>query len=163
IAIGDEVITSAFSFVASVNAILYEQATPVFVDVDPVTLNMDPAQVEAAITARTRALLIVHLFGRPADMTVLLDIASRHRLLVIEDACEAIGAAIDGRNVGTLGTCGVLAFYPNKQITTGEGGLLLTNDPALNASFRRLRNHGRREDAPWDDVGFGYNYRLSEL
>ena len=160
---GDEVITAPFGFVASANAIMYEHAVPVFVDVDPVSLNIDPAKIEAAITSRTRAMLVVHLFGRPADMTTLLAIAHRHGLTVIEDACEALGAHVHGRTAGSFGACGVVAFYANKQITTGEGGMILTDDPALAGSCRSLANHGRSEGSSWDDVGFGYNYRLSEL
>ena len=163
---GDEVITSPFGFIASANAILYEHAVPVFVDVDPVGLNIDPERIEAAITSRTRAILVVHTFGRPAPMPRILAIARAHRLAVIEDACEAIGAKVDGRTVGSLGTCGVFGFYPNKQITTGEGGMIVTGDPELAAMCRSLRNQGRDEDegatsdAP---VRLGYNYRLSEL
>jgi dTDP-4-amino-4,6-dideoxygalactose transaminase len=160
---GDEVITSPFSFVASANTIMYEHAMPVFVDVDPVSLNIDPTKIEAAITSRTRALLVVHLFERPADMTTLLAIAHHHGLTGIEDACEALGAQVHGRTVGSFGACGVIAFYANKQITTGEGGMILTDDPMLAASCRSLANHGRSEGSRWDDVGFGYNYRLSEL
>ena len=160
---GDEVITSPFSFVASANAILYEHAVPVFVDVDPISLNIDPGKIEAAITPRTRALLVVHVFGRPAALDALLAIAHRHGLTVIEDACEALGAEANGRKVGSFGACGVFAFYPNKQITTGEGGMIVTDDPVVAASCRLLRNQGRGEGASWDDAGFGYSYRLSEL
>ena len=118
----DEVIVPSFSFIAAASVIRYEGATPVFVDIDADTLNLDPARVEAAITPRTRAIMVVHTFGVPAEMDVLLDIARRHRLRVIEDACEAIGAQYRGKRVGAFGDVGVFAFYPNKQITTGEGG-----------------------------------------
>jgi perosamine synthetase len=159
---GDEVITSPFSFVASANAILYERATPVFVDVDPLSLNIDPVRIEAALTPRTRAILVVHVFGRPAAMPAILDIAARRGLLVIEDACEALGAQLGGRDVGTFGECGVFAFYPNKQITTGEGGMIVTDDGGLARLYRSLRNHGR-DDAGTVHARLGYNYRLSEL
>lgn len=159
---GDEVITTPFSFVASVNAILYERAVPVFVDIDPVSLNLDPDRIEAAITPRTRGILVVHVFGRPADMPRIMAIAARHRLVVIEDACEALGAEIGGRQAGSHGACGVFGFYPNKQITTGEGGMIVTDDPRLSAECRSMRNHGRNGDAT-EPAGLGYNYRLSEL
>ena len=124
---GDEVITTPFSFIASANCILFERARPVFVDIDPRTLNIVPAAIEAAITARTKAILPVHVFGLPADMDAIMKIARRHRLAVLEDACEALGATINGAAAGTLGDCGVFGFYPNKQITTGEGGAIITN------------------------------------
>jgi perosamine synthetase len=159
---GDEVITSPFSFVASANAILYEGALPVFVDVDPVSLNIDPQRIEAAITPRTRAILVVHVFGRPAAMAEILAIARRHGLIVIEDACEALGATSGGRAVGSLGDCGVFAFYPNKQITTGEGGIVVTGDARLAERCRSLRNHGR-DGSGVAHARLGYNYRLSEM
>jgi perosamine synthetase len=164
ISAGDEVITTPFSFIATANALLYERAQPVFVDIDPVTLNIDPDRIEAAITPRTRAILVVHVFGRPAPMERILDIARRHSLLVIEDACEALGAEIAGRAAGTLGACGVFSFYPNKQMTTGEGGMIVTADPRIAALCRSLRNHGRDDEA--DGMTYhrlGYNYRLGEL
>jgi len=164
IAAGDEVITTPFSFIATANALLYERAVPVFVDIDPITLNIDPDRIEAAITPRTRAILVVHVFGRPAPMEPILDIARRHHLLVIEDACEALGAEIAGRAAGTLGVCGIFSFYPNKQMTTGEGGMIVTADPAIAALCRSLRNHGRDDEA--DGMTYhrlGYNYRLGEL
>jgi perosamine synthetase len=159
---GDEVITTPLSFVASANAILYERARPIFVDVDPVSLNLDPARIEAAITPRTRAILPVHLFGRPAAMDEILDIARRRGLAVIEDACEALGAETSGKKAGTLGQAAAFGFYPNKPITTGEGGMLVTNDAAVAGIGRRLRNHGRDGDALVSQ-DLGYNYRLSEL
>lgn len=161
---GDEVITSPFSFVASANAVLYQGAVPAFVDVDPVSLNLAPERIEAALSPRTRAILVVHVFGRPARMEPILAIARRHGLAVIEDACEALGAEVDGRRVGALGNCGVFAFYPNKQITTGEGGMIVTNDGGLASLCRSMRNHGR-ESGPGgsEHVRLGYNYRLSEL
>jgi perosamine synthetase len=161
---GDEVITTPFSFVASANAILYEGGVPVFVDVDDASLDIDPSRIEAAITPRTRAILPVHVFGRPAAMDAILDVADRHGVPVIEDACEALGATIGGRAAGSLGRCGVFGFYPNKQITTGEGGMIVTDDSALAALCRSLRNHGRDDgDPPMVHARLGYNYRLSEL
>ncbi len=159
---GDEVVTSPFSFVASANAALYEGARPVFVDVEPRGLNVDPDRIEAALTPRTRALLVVHLFGRPAAMREIAAIAQRRGLALIEDACEALGAESAGRPVGSIGDCGVFAFYPNKQITTGEGGMIVTNDPRIAELCRSLRNHGR-EAGGVDHARLGYNYRLSEI
>jgi perosamine synthetase len=161
---GDEVITTPFSFVASANCVLFEQAVPVFVDIDPVTFNLNPELIEERITARTKAILPVHVFGRPADMDAILDIARRHDLRVIEDACEALGARWKGRQVGTLGDAGAFAFYPNKQMTTGEGGMIVTNDPDLDRMFKSLRNQGRDETGVWlQHVRLGFNYRLSDI
>jgi len=164
IAEGDEVILPSFAFVAVANAVLQLRATPVFVEIDPVTLNLDPAAVERAITPRTRALLVVHTFGVPAQMDALLSIARSHNLAVIEDACEAIGAEFEGRRVGGFGDLAVFGFYPNKQMTTGEGGAVLARDPAHAARLRSLRNQGRHPNGEWLDlVESGYNYRLSDL
>jgi perosamine synthetase len=160
---GDEVVTTPFSFIASANAILYVGARPVFVDIDPDSLNIDPERLEAAITPRTRAILVVHAFGRPAAMGAIQNIAERHGLAVIEDACEAIGGTIDGRQLGTLGTVGVFAFYPNKQMTTGEGGAVVTDDVDLAERIHALRNHGRPRGKPETYAELGYNYRLSEM
>lgn len=161
---GDEVIVPSFTFIAAANTIRYERATPVFADVEPTTFNLDPAKVEAAITPQTRALLVVHTFGVPAEMDALLEIASRHRLHVIEDACEAIGAEYRGGRVGSFGDAGVFAFYPNKQITTGEGGMVVTRDEKLARRIRALRNQGRYESDDWlQHSELGYNYRLSEM
>ncbi len=161
---GDEVITTPFSFVASANCILYERARPVFVDIEPRSLNMDVNLIVDAITPRTRAILPVHVFGHPCPMDEILSIARRHRLLVIEDACEALGAEYDGRKVGTFGDCAVFAFYPNKQMTTGEGGVIVTDNEEFAKAFRSLRNQGRDDDGTWlRHVRLGYNYRLSEL
>ena len=161
---GDEVITSSFSFVASANAIAFLGARPVFVDIDPETLNLDPSLVERAVTPRTRAILPVHVFGQPADMDPLRAIADRHRLALIEDSCEAIGAEYRGRQAGTIGDAGVFAFYPNKQITTGEGGIIVTDRDDLAAMYRSLRNQGRDVFDTWlQHSRLGYNYRLSEL
>ena len=161
---GDEVITSPFSFVASANCVLYERARPVFVDIEPDTLNMDPGRIEAAVTSRTRAILPIHAFGQPADMDPILEIARRHNLLVIEDACEAIGAEYKGSKAGTIGDAGVFAFYPNKQMTTGEGGVIVTDRSDWDALFRSLRNQGRDVFDSWlNHSRLGYNYRLDEL
>lgn len=161
---GDEVITSPFSFIASANCILFEKATPVFVDIDPVTLNMDPGKIEAAITKRTKAIIAVHIFGQPADLDPIMAIAEKYNLIVIEDACEAIGAEYKGRRVGAIGRAGTFAFYPNKQMTTGEGAALVTNDGEWANLFRSLRNQGRDKFDGWlNHSRLGYNYRMSEL
>jgi dTDP-4-amino-4,6-dideoxygalactose transaminase len=136
------------------------------VDIDPVTLNIDPDAIEFALaqSRRIRAILPVHVFGQPADMDPILDLAHRHGVPVIEDACEALGAAYKGRAAGGLGNAGVFAFYPNKQITTGEGGMVVTDDSAWDALFRSLRNQGRDADDGWlSHTRLGYNYRLDEL
>jgi len=160
----DEVIVPSFTFIAVANALLYEGAVPVFVDIDPLTLNMDPSLVEAAITSRTRAILIVHTFGIPAELDVLCQIAQRHHLYIIEDACEAIGATFHGKPVGTFGDISVFGFYPNKQITTGEGGALLVRDTQLADRIRAMRNQGRYPSDNWfQHSELGFNYRLSEL
>jgi perosamine synthetase len=161
---GDEVIVPSFTFIAAANAIRYEGATPVFVDINPQSLNLDPARVEGAITARTRAIVVVHTFGITAEMDDLLDIAERYRLRIIEDACEAIGAEYDGRRVGTFGDAAVFAFYPNKQITTGEGGMVVTRDRHLATEIRAMRNQGRYDSDAWHQHSIlGWNYRLSEI
>ena len=161
---GDEVITTSFSFVASANCALFEGARPVFVDIDPQTLNLDPALIGAAITPRTKAILPIHAFGQPAAMEPILAIAQRHGLKVIEDACEAIGARYRGRPAGSFGDGSVFAFYPNKQITTGEGGVILTDEKEIATLCRSMRNQGRGEGGGWlDHVRLGYNYRLDEL
>ena len=161
---GDEVIVPSFTFIAAANAVAYERATPVFVDIDPATLNLAPVAVEAAITPKTRAILAVHTFGIPADLEQLSAISARHNLLLVEDACEAIGAEWLGRKVGTIGDAGVFGFYPNKQITTAEGGVVVTRDRSLAARIRSLRNQGRGGSSDWfEHQELGYNYRLSEL
>jgi perosamine synthetase len=164
IADGDEVIVPSFAFVAVANVLRYERATPVFVDIEPLTLNLDPNRIEEAITPETRAIILVHTFGCPAALSEILQIARRHHLFVIEDACEAIGAEYDGRKVGSFGDAGILGFYPNKQITTGEGGAIVTNNPKVAALISKLRNQGRSDSNEWlqhDELG--YNYRISEL
>ena len=180
------VITTPFSFIASANCILYERAIPVFVDVEEKTGNIDPHLVEEAAhdlvkggsavrrwlpptlapsgEQKLRAILLVHTFGQPADMDPILSVARDHRLLVIEDACEAIGTEYRGRKVGALGDVGVFAFYPNKQMTTGEGGMILTARPDWAKLFRSLRNQGRDMSDTWlKHPRLGYNYRLGEM
>jgi len=164
IGVGDEVITSPFSFVSSSNCVLYEGARPVFVDIDPLTLNLAPEKIETKITPRTKAILPVHVFGRPADMERIMEIARKHRLAVIEDACEAIGARYHEKMVGSESDAAVFGFYPNKQITTGEGGVISTNNIALAGLCRSMRNQGRSGGGGWfEHCRLGYNYRLDEL
>lgn len=162
---GDEVLTSPFSFVASANCLLYEGVTPVFCDVDPVTLNIDPAAVGAALGERAAGILPVHIFGFPAAMAELEAIASSHGLGLLEDACEALGAVdAAGNRVGARGNLATFAFYGNKQLTTGEGGMVVPPDPAVAARLRSERNQGRAADMGWlDHGGLGFNYRLSDL
>ncbi|NDJ77404.1 MAG: DegT/DnrJ/EryC1/StrS family aminotransferase [Chloroflexi bacterium] len=161
---GDEVITPSFSFIASANCILYERAKPVFVDIDPRTGNITPETIEAAITPRTKAIIPVHVFGQPPDLDPIMDIARRHNLYVIEDSCEAIGAEYKGRAAGTIGDAAVFAFYPNKQMTTGEGGMVVTDRADWDDLFRSLRNQGRDVFDGWlNHTRLGYNYRLDEL
>ncbi len=161
VAEGDEVITSPFSFVASANVVLYERARPVFCDIDPVTLNLDPAAAAAARTPRTTAVLPVHIFGYPAAVPTL----ERLGLPIVEDACEALGAVhADGVPVGGRGHPAVFAFYANKQLTTGEGGMVLGADAAVKQCIDSERNQGRAPDMDWlDHDRLGFNYRLSEL
>jgi perosamine synthetase len=162
---GDEVITSPFSFVASANAIVYCGARPVFAEIDPVTLNLDPAAAEAAITPRTKAILPVHIFGYPADMTAFEAIAERHGLALVEDACEALGARhADGIAVGARGNPAVFGFYANKQLTTGEGGMVTLADAETKRQVDSERNQGRAPNMDWlDHDRLGFNYRLSEI
>jgi perosamine synthetase len=189
---GDEVITTPFSFIASSNVILYVGAKPVFVDIDPMSLNMDPSKVEDAITPRTKAILAVETFGNPMHMDAYEQIAARHEIPMVEDCCEALGCSLKGRPAGSFGRVGVFGFYPNKQITTGEGGMVVTDDKRLADICRSLRSQGRplpsspvgtssTSDAPAFGMGgpgvaghsalgswltherLGYNYRMSEL
>ncbi|MEL6797542.1 MAG: DegT/DnrJ/EryC1/StrS family aminotransferase [Planctomycetota bacterium] len=173
---GDEVITSPLSFIASANPILHVGATPVFVDVCPKTLNADPAKLEAAITPKTRAIMAVEAFGNPAYMDKYAQIAAKHEIALLEDSCEALGARHAGRPCGSFGRAGAFGFYPNKQITTGEGGMLVTDDSALADAARSLRNQGR-DSFPSSETGgegpklgawlqhqrIGFNYRMSEV
>lgn len=185
---GDLVLTPSFSFIASANCILYERGVPVFIDVDPATGNINPALVAEAAedlmrggkaaerwlpravrdgsrpVGQLKALLPVHAFGQPADVDPLLSVARSHGLAVIEDACEAIGATYKGRTAGSLGDAAVFAFYPNKQVTTGEGGMIVTNHDAWADIFRSLRNQGRDVFDAWlNHTRLGYNYRMDEL
>jgi perosamine synthetase len=161
---GDEVIVPSFAFVAVAGAVHQVGARPVFAEIDPLTLNLDSTAVERAITPRTRAIVVVHTFGVPAEMDALGELTQRHGLALIEDACEAIGARFDGRKVGSFGDLAVLGFYPNKQMTTGEGGAVLARDPGHAARLRQLSNQGRDASTDWlDQIEPGYNYRLSEL
>jgi perosamine synthetase len=161
---GDEVITTPFSFIASANVLLYENAIPVFVDIDPQTLNIDASKIEAAITERTKAIMVVHVFGRPSPMREIVAIAKKYKLKIIEDACEAIGAESENSKVGNIGDCGVFAFYPNKQITTGEGGIIVTDDDKIAEAAKMLRNQGRDASSEWfEHTALGYNYRLSDI
>ncbi len=161
---GDEVITTPFSFVASANCLLFERAKPVFVDIDPVTLNIDVNRVEERITERTKAILAVDVFGYPADWGRLEDIAAKHELKLIEDSCEAMGAEYRGRKAGTFGEAAAFAFYPNKQMTTGEGGMVLTDSSEIADLCRSMRNQGRNDGSEWlEHKRLGYNYRLSDI
>jgi perosamine synthetase len=161
---GDEVITTPFSFIASSNCILFVRATPVFVDIEPETLCIDPERIEAAITPRTKAILAVDVFGHPADWLALERIADRHGLALIDDSAEALGSALNGRRCGSFGRAGVFGFYPNKQITTGEGGAVVTDDPHLAELCRSMSNQGRGDGSDWlSHVRLGYNYRLDEM
>lgn len=183
---GDAVITSPFSFVASANCLLFERAKPVFVDIDPVTLNIDVAKIEDKVkelrgkgaakgAGALKALLPVHVFGRPCDMPAIMDIAGKYELDVIEDACEALGAEIRveagtagqnavWRKAGTFGRWAAYGFYPNKQMTTGEGGMLVTNEDGIASLCRSMRNQGRGETAAWlQHERLGFNYRLSDI
>jgi perosamine synthetase len=161
---GDEVITSPFSFIASANCILFERANPVFVDVDENTLCIDADKIEEKITPKTRAILPVHVFGHACQMDKIMKIAKKHNLAVIEDVCEAIGAEFKGRKVGSFGDTAVFAFYPNKQITTAEGGMIVTNNEKIAKLCQSMRNQGRDEGNAWlSHSRLGYNYRMSEL
>jgi perosamine synthetase len=161
---GDEVILPSFTFIAAANAVLHRRARPVFVDIDPRTLNLTPESVAMAITPRTRAIIVVHTFGYPADLNPIIEVAARLGVKVIEDACEALGAEYRGKRIGGFGDFGVFAFYPNKSITTGEGGMVVTRDRQLAETIRALRNQGRRPADGWLDHSLlGHNYRLSEI
>jgi len=161
---GDEVITTPFTFIATSNSVMMAGAKPVFVDIDPLTLNIDPDRIEAAITDKTKAILPVEVFGNPAGFDRICQIAQKHNLPVIEDSCEALGSALNSRKVGTFGTMSLFAFYPNKQITTGEGGMILTDNEQLADICFSLRNQGRGKNAGWlSHERLGYNYRLSDI
>jgi dTDP-4-amino-4,6-dideoxygalactose transaminase len=161
---GDEVITSPYSFVASANCAIYEGGVPVFADVDPQTFNLDPAAVEAAVTPRTKAVVAVDIFGYPCELDELFAICDRHGLAFVEDSCEALGALYKGRPLGSHGHPAVFAFYPNKQITTGEGGAVTTGSAEEHELLVSLRNQGRLETSSWLAHGrFGFNYRLDDI
>ncbi|HEY8667845.1 MAG TPA: DegT/DnrJ/EryC1/StrS family aminotransferase [Tepidisphaeraceae bacterium] len=160
---GDEVITTPFSFVASTNCILYVNARPVFVDIDPKTLNIDLTKIKAAITPKTRAIVAVETFGHPGGMIELEQIAQQHELILIEDSCEGFGGKLGKRAIGSFGRASTFAFYPNKQITTGEGGMVLTNDDTFANVCRALRNQGREGMGWLAHQRLGYNYRMSEI
>lgn len=161
---GDEVLVPSFTFAASVNVLLYEGATPVFVDIEPETYNLNPADAERKITPRTKAVMVVDVFGHPAEWDELVRLANQYGLLLIDDCCEAIGAQYKGQMLGRFGEAGAFAFYPNKQMTTGEGGILVTNRDDLAQSFRSLRNQGRDEMGAWlEHPRLGYNYRIDEM
>lgn len=160
---GDEVITPPFTFIATAEAIAYVGATPVFVDVDARSFNIDPGRVRAAVTERTRAILPVHLFGQPADMNALQGIADDHDLVLIEDCAQSFGAAIDGRQTGSMSLAGAFSFFPSKNLgACGDGGLITTSDDRLADAILMLRNHGRRVDG-YDHEVVGYNSRLDEI
>jgi perosamine synthetase len=169
---GDEAVTSPMTFAATANCVLYQGATPVFADISPDTLNIDPEQIEKRVSSRTRALLAVDYAGHPADLDPILEIAKRHNLIVIEDACHALGAEYRGRRVGSIADMTVFSFHPVKHITTGEGGMVATNNPELAETLRRFRNHGissearqRQSAGQWhyEMVLLGYNYRLTDI
>lgn len=161
---GDEVLVPSFTFVASVNVILYERAIPVFVDIEPETYNLDPEDLERKITPRTKAIMVVDVFGHPAEWDAILRIADKHGLKVIDDSCEALGAEYKGKKLGQFGDAAAFAFYPNKQMTTGEGGVVVTNNPAIARLCRSLRNQGRGEMGAWlEHERLGYNYRMTEM
>jgi perosamine synthetase len=161
---GDEVITSPYSFVASANCAVYEGATPVFADVDRRTLNLDPAAVEAAVTERTRAVVAVDIYGYPCELDELRAICDSRRIVLVEDACEALGARYRGRPVGSHGPSAVFAFYPNKQITTGEGGMVTTHSEEEQRLLRSLRNQGRADSGGWlEHARLGFNYRIDDI
>lgn len=160
----DEVLVPSFTFAASVNAILYEGATPVFVDIEPETYNLDLEDMERKITPRSKAIMAVDVFGHPVEWDEILEIAGRHGLKVIDDSCEALGAEYKGRKLGQFGDAAAFAFYPNKQITTGEGGIIATNNEKVARLARSLRNQGRGEMGSWlEHELLGYNYRLDEM
>jgi perosamine synthetase len=161
---GDEVITSPYSFVASANCAIYQGATPVFADVDRRTLNLDPAAVEAALTERTRAVVAVDIYGYPCELDELRALCDRRGVALIEDACEALGARYRGAPIGSHGPPAVFAFYPNKQITTGEGGMVTTHSEDEWRLLKSLRNQGRADSGGWlEHARLGFNYRIDDV
>jgi len=161
---GDEVITTPFSFIASSNCAIFERAKPVFVDIEAETLNIDVGKIEKAISSKTKAIIPVDVFGLPANMNAIMKIAEKYNLVVIEDSCEALGAKIGSKFAGTIGDCGTFAFYPNKQITTGEGGIIVTDREDIARLTISMRNQGRDEGMGWlAHSRLGYNYRISDI
>jgi perosamine synthetase len=161
---GDEVIVTPFTFIASSNTIMMTGAKPVFVDIDPATLNINPAKIKSAITKKTKAIMPVEAFGSPADFDKICQIAKKHNLTILEDSCEALGSELNGKKAGTFGKMSVFAFYPNKQITTGEGGMILTDDDDLADMCVSLRNQGRSKSGAWlNHERLGYNFRISDI
>ena len=161
---GDEVITSPYSFAASANCFVYEGGVPVFADIDERTLNLDPAAVEAAVSPRTKAIVAVDIYGYPCELDELRAIADRHGLALVQDSCEALGAEYRGAPLGSHGTSCVFAFYPNKQITTGEGGIVTTHSEEEWRLLRSLRNQGRGDSGGWlEHVRLGFNYRIDDI
>lgn len=160
----DEVITTPFSFIASSNCAVFERAKPVLVDIDPETWNIDPRRIQSAVTPRTKAVIPVDVFGTVPDMDTVNAIAAKHGLHVIEDSCEALGSRYNGRMAGSLGHAGAFGFYPNKQITTGEGGMIVTDDDEIDRICRSMRNQGRDSGMGWlSHERLGFNYRLSDI
>lgn len=160
IGLGDEVITTPFTFIAAANSVLFTGAKPVFADIDEDSYNIDPDLIEKKVTKHTKAILPVHLYGYPCDMDRIMDIAQRHGLIVIEDACQAHGASIQGKRVGSFGT-GCFSFYPSKNMTTAEGGMITTNDDEIAERARLIRNHGQTQ--LYHHESPGYNFRMTEL
>ena len=162
---GDEVIVPSFAFAAVANVLLQENLTPVFVDIDPHTLNATPSAITAAIGPLTRAALVVHTFGYPAEIDAIREITRKHKLALIEDACEALGAEVRGQRVGTFGDASLFAFYPNKQITTGEGGMLVTSDPTIAQRAKILRCQAKDDSLDWaaQHTEVGYSYRIADI
>jgi dTDP-4-amino-4,6-dideoxygalactose transaminase len=157
---GDEVITSPFTFIASANSVLYTGARPVFIDIDPVTFNLNPELIEAAITPHTKAILPIHLFGLSCDMDPIMDIANKHRFTIIEDACQSHGALYKGKRVGSFGI-GAFSFYPTKNMTSAEGGMITTDDDVIDERCRVIRQHGMRRRYYHDELG--YNFRMTDI
>jgi len=161
---GDEVITTPFTFIATSNSVMMAGATPVFVDIDPVSMNIDTGKIEAKITKKTKAILPVEVFGNPAGFDKISKIAKKHNLPIIEDSCEALGSSLNGQKTGTFGTMSLFAFYPNKQMTTGEGGIIITDEDSLADMCVSLRSQGRAKGASWlSHQRLGYNYRISDI
>jgi dTDP-4-amino-4,6-dideoxygalactose transaminase len=158
---GDEVITTPFSFIATANAILYCGAKPIFADIDAQTFNIDPEKIKEKITDRTKAVIVVHLYGHPCEMEPIIKICRDKNIKLIEDACQAHGATLSNKKVGGVGSCGVFSFYPTKNMTTGEGGMLTTNKPEIAENARLLRNHGSKTKYHHDVLGF--NYRMTDI